>query len=85
LPPPLEWFGFQFKFQFQSQAAVFTGHHQCHESPGWARGLAAGTALPLRAAQAMTFVIHFELICHRIFFVVAGLFDRNSDTRTSGY
>jgi UDP-N-acetylmuramyl pentapeptide phosphotransferase/UDP-N-acetylglucosamine-1-phosphate transferase len=48
-------------------------------------GLAAGTALPLRAVKAMTFVIHFELICHRIFFVVAGLFDRNSDTRTSGY
>jgi hypothetical protein len=44
----------------------------------YTRGVVGGDRA-LRAPEVMTFVIHFALICRRIFFVVAGLFDKISD------
>jgi Glycosyl transferase family 4 len=62
---------------FQSHAAVFLGITNAVNLSDGLDGLAGGVtllrcaALALRAPEVMTFVLHFDLICHRIFFVIS--------------
>jgi hypothetical protein len=75
---------------FQSHAAVFLGITNAVNLSDGLDGLAGGVtllrcaalalalALALRAPEVMTFVIHFDLICHRIFFVISSLCGQSS-------